>query len=389
MAAKRARVLFVDDEPHVLSTIRRSLAEDFDVHTAESGQAALAILEGNDPFSVIVADCRMPKMNGIELLGRVSREHPDAVRIMLTGNTDQQTAVQALNQGEIFKFLSKPCDTDSLRSALRQGIRQNQLVIAERELLELTLHGSIKALGELLSIAKPEAFGRTDRIRRKARELAGLLSGVKLWELDTAALLSQLGCIRVSKEVLEKVAHGKALSQTERAEFAAHATIGADVIARIPRLEHVAQIILYQNKNYDGTGWPHDDVKGDRLPLEARVLRGVMAHDELASQGWSETEIIVRLAESKGRVDPAVLKALDQLARSATSTAELRVLPSELEVGMILQEDVKTDSGMMLLCRGAEVTAGFCEHLKKLEESGLLTKRFLVSVPDQRQAPSP
>jgi response regulator RpfG family c-di-GMP phosphodiesterase len=381
LTAKRARVLFVDDEPHVLSTIRRSLSEDFDVHTADSGYAALALLEGNEPFSVIVADCRMPKMNGIELLSRVSREHPDAVRIMLTGNTDQQTAVQALNTGEIFKFLNKPCDTETLRNALRQGIRQHQLVVAEKELLEQTLHGSIKALGELLSLAKPEAFGRTDRIRRMARELAALLPGVKLWELDTAALLSQLGCVRLSQDVLDKVAQGKSLTADERAEFAAHATIGAEVIARIPRLEHVAQIILYQNKNYDGTGWPHDDVKGDRLPLEARVLRGVMAHDELASQGWSETEILVQLAENKGRVDPAVLKALEQLARNATSAAERRVLPSELEVGMILQEDVKTDGGMMLLCRGAEVTAGFCDHLRKLEESGLLTRRFLVAMP--------
>jgi HD-GYP domain-containing protein (c-di-GMP phosphodiesterase class II) len=210
---------------------------------------------------------------------------------------------------------------------------------------------------------------------------AALIPGVKLWELDTAALLSQLGCVRLSTEVLDKIAHGKALTSAERAEFAAHAGIGAEVIARIPRLEHVAQIILYQNKNYDGTGWPHDDVRGDRLPLEARVLRGVMAHDELASQGWSETEILVKLAENKGRVDPAVLKALEQSARGAASSEERRVLPSELEVGMILQEDVKTDGGMMLLCRGAEVTSGFCEHLKKLEESGLVTKRFLVAVP--------
>src|SRR5262249_13758148 len=142
---------------------------------------------------------------------------------------DQQTAVLALNKGEIFKFLNKPCDTDSLRNALNQGIRQHQLVIAERELLEQTLHGSIKALGELLSIVKPEAFGRTDRIRRKARELAALIPGVKTWELDTAALLSQLGCIRLSAELLEKVAHGKALNSAERVEFAAHATIGADV----------------------------------------------------------------------------------------------------------------------------------------------------------------
>ncbi len=380
MTAKRAKVLFVDDEVHVLSTIRRGLAEDFEVHTAESGPRALEILE-SEPFSVIVADCRMPKMDGIELLSRVSRDRPDVVRVMLTGNTDQQTAVQALNKGEIFKFLSKPCDTEHLRLSVRQAVRQHELITAEKELLEQTLHGSIKALGELLSIAKPEAFGRTDRIRRKARELASLIPDVKVWELETAALLSQLGCIRLSPQLLEKVAHGKKLSAEERAEFAAHATIGADVIARIPRLEYVAQIILYQNKNYDGTGWPHDDVKGNRLPLEARILRAVMVHDELASQGLSEAKIIADLTQSTGRVDPNLLAALQQSARGSASSTERRVLPNELESGMILKEDVKTDNGTMLLCRGAEVTQGFCEHLKTLQERGLLTKRFLVAVP--------
>ena len=380
LGGKRARVLFVDDEPHVLSTIRRSLAEDFEVHTAESALEALDLLAKSEPFRVVVADCRMPKMNGIEFLGRVSRERPDTVRIMLTGNTDQQTAVQALNKGEIFKFLNKPCDTDSLRSAVSQGVRQHQLIVAERELLEQTLHGSIRALGELLGIAKPEAFGRTDRIRRLARELAASIPGVSVWELDTAALLSQLGCVRLSPDIMEKVAQGKVLTAAERAEFASHAVIGADVIARIPRLERVAQIVLYQNKNYDGTGWPHDEIKGESLLLEARILRAVIAHDELASQGLSEAKIIDYLTEHKGRVDPAMLTPLGQAARRATSVSERRVIPSELEVGMILQEDLKTDTGTMLLCRGTEVTHGLCDHLRRLQESGLLTNRFLVAL---------
>jgi response regulator RpfG family c-di-GMP phosphodiesterase len=380
LTAKRAKVLFVDDETHVLSTVRRGLAEDFEVHTADSGARALEILESEAPFSVIVADCRMPKMDGIELLSRVNRERPDVVRVMLTGNTDQQTAVQALNKGEIFKFLNKPCETEFLRQSVRQAVRQHELITAEKQLLEQTLHGSIKALGELLSIAKPEAFGRTDRIRRKARELAGLVPDVKLWELETAALLSQLGCIRLPPQLLDKVAHGKTLNAEERAEFAAHATVGAELIARIPRLEYVAQIVLYQNKNYDGTGWPHDNAKGDRLPLEARILLAVMVHDELASQGLPEAKIIADLTQNKGRVDPQLLAALEQSARGAASSAERRVLPNELEAGMILKEDVKTDSGTMLLCRGAEVTQGFREHLKKLQESGLVTKRFLVAL---------
>ena len=381
MAAKRARVLFVDDEPHVLSTMRRSLAEDFDVHTAESGNDALALLEENEPFSVIVADCRMPKMNGIELLARMNVASPDSVRMMLTGNTDQQTAVQALNTGEIFKFLNKPCDTDSLRKAVSQGVRQHQLLVAEKELLGKTLHGSIKALGELLSIAKPEAFGRTDRIRRKAGEVGTKIDGVKTWELDTAALLSQLGCVRLPEGIMAKLAAGDALTIAEQAEFAQHATLGADVIARIPRLEQVAEIIRYQNKHYDGGGWPRDGVKGDQIPLEARILRAVLASDELASQGWPESKILAHFAANPGRIDPRVHAALEECTRSSTALAERRVLPDELVAGMILQEDVKTDKGVMLLCRGAEVTPGFRDHLAKLQESGLLTKRFLVAVP--------
>src|SRR5262249_30243548 len=104
-------------------------------------------------------------------------------------------------------------------------------------------------------------------------------------------------------------------------------------------------------------------------------------HDELASQGFSEAKIIADLTQNRGRVDPRLLAALEQSARGAASGTERRVLPNELEQGMILKEDVKTDTGTMLLCRGAEVTQGFCEHLKKLQESGLLTKRFLVAVP--------
>jgi response regulator RpfG family c-di-GMP phosphodiesterase len=370
----------VDDEPHVLSSIRRGLADDFEVHTAESGEAALELVAENEPFTVVVADCRMPRMNGIELLARLSRSSPDSVRMMLTGNTDQQTAVQALNTGEIFKFLNKPCDTEALRKAVSQGVRQHELITAEKELLGKTLHGSIRALGELLGIAKPEAFGRTDRIRRKAGELAAKLDGVKAWELDTAALLSQLGCVRLPAAIMAKVAEGKALTSAEQSEFIAHATLGADLIAAIPRLEYVAEVVRYQNKHYDGGGWPHDDVKGDAIPLEARILQAALAHDELSSAGWPEDKIIAHLAAHRGRIDPKLLAALTECARTSQALAERRLLPSELAPGMVLQEDVRTDNGMMLLCRGTEVTPGLRKHLTQLQETGLVTKRFLVAV---------
>src|SRR5688572_10183667 len=166
----KARVLFVDDEPNVLNAIRRTLRNDFDVHTAESGKDALRLLEESEPFGVVVSDCHMPEMDGIEFLHRCSKAAPLAVRVMLTGNMDQETAVKAVNMGDVFKFLNKPCQGDELKSVVTQAVRQHELVTAEKELLEQTLKGSIKVLADLLGIVKPEAFGRTGRLRRKVRD---------------------------------------------------------------------------------------------------------------------------------------------------------------------------------------------------------------------------
>ena len=375
----KARVLLVDDEPNVLNGVRRSLRGDFDVHTALSGAEALRLLEEGEPFGVIVSDCRMPGMDGIELLQRVSEVSPLSVRVMLTGNMDQETAVKAVNAGEVFKFLNKPCEVDALKQVVALAARQYELVTAEKELLEQTLKGSIKVLADLLAVVKPEAFGRTARLRRKAREIAKHLTGVKGWELDAAALLSQLGCVTMAPEILEKIAHGEPLTHREADEYAAHALLGADLIGRIPRLGRVAKIILYQNKNYDGTGFPVDDLKKDRIPLEARILRVVLRHDELHQQGLSEAAIVDNLKKSPGKVDPLVLEALAKSDHFLSAREVMRVFPEELELGMVVQEDVKTDHGVLLLMHGQEITPATKEHLVMFQKSGELTKRVLVA----------
>jgi response regulator RpfG family c-di-GMP phosphodiesterase len=377
--ASKARVLFVDDEPNVLNGVRRSLRADFDVHTALSGAEALRLLEEGERFGVIVSDCRMPGMDGIELLQRVSQISPLTVRIMLTGNMDQDTAVQAVNAGEVFKFLNKPCEADALKHVVNLAARQYELVTAEKELLEQTLKGTIKVLADLLAVVKPEAFGRTARLRRKAREIAKHLQEVKDWELDTAALLSQLGCVTMAHELLEKLAHGDPLTDEEAEEFVTHSQLGAELIARIPRLGRVAKIILYQNKNYDGTGFPADEVKKERIPLEARILRVVLRHDELQRQGLSEAAIIDKLKKTPGKVDPLVLEALAKSDHFASAREVVRVFPGQLELGMVVQEDIKTDHGVMLLMHGQEITPAIREHLVMFQKSGELTTRVLVA----------
>src|SRR5690349_20120797 len=164
-------LLCVDDEPLVLEGLTLHLRRAFTVTTATSGAAGLEILKDKGPFAVVMSDMRMPGMNGAEFLSKVREQWPDTVRVLLTGQSDLQSAVAAVNDGQIFRFLTKPCPPELLLGALGAASRQHDLLIGERVLLEQTLHGSIKMLTDVLSLANPVAFGRANRAKR----LMGLL----------------------------------------------------------------------------------------------------------------------------------------------------------------------------------------------------------------------
>ncbi|HWQ09612.1 MAG TPA: response regulator, partial [Holophaga sp.] len=175
------KILFVDDDPSILSAYTRNLRKRYQMTTAAGGEEALQLVQTQGPFAVVVSDMRMPGMDGIELLTHVRNFQPDTIRIMLTGNADMGTAIEAVNQGNIFRFLTKPCEVADLSLALDAGIKQYQLVTAERELLEKTLKGSIDLLFELLSTLDPIAFGRAQVLGERARRIAAAMRMERPW----------------------------------------------------------------------------------------------------------------------------------------------------------------------------------------------------------------
>ena len=138
------RILLVDDDRNILDGYRRSLHGEFQVETAESGQEAVKLLESSGPYAVVISDMRMPGMDGIELLKRVKTASPDTVRIMLTGNADMQTAIEAINEGSIFRFLIKPCNKETMARTITAALVQYRLITAEKQLLEQTLSGCLQ-----------------------------------------------------------------------------------------------------------------------------------------------------------------------------------------------------------------------------------------------------
>lgn len=195
------KVLLVDDDFNILQAYTRALRSNFKVSTATNGADGLQILKEEGPFAVVVTDYRMPKMDGIQFLAHTKGLTPDTIRIMLSGQADMEVSIQAVNEGNIFRFLNKPCPTEQLIKVLNAATEQYRLVMSERELLEKTLKGSVKLLLDISNAVNPRIFSRASRIRTMANGIAARLKIEKYWEVELAAMLSQIGCTTIPPEI--------------------------------------------------------------------------------------------------------------------------------------------------------------------------------------------
>jgi response regulator RpfG family c-di-GMP phosphodiesterase len=313
------KILFVDDEPNVLQSIKRGMRSEFELDIACGGQEGLASIQSSGPYAVVVSDMRMPGMNGIEFLEQARALAPDTVRIMLTGNADQQTAVDAVNKGDVFRFLNKPCDQKSLAATVTAALRQHQLITAVRDLLENTLRGSIKALTDILALTSPEVFGGATRHKAYMKRLIESLGIAADWQYEAIAALSQLGCITIAPQILSKRCAGHVLSEDEYAVFVTHVTVAADILSTIPRLDSVADAVRYQEKRFDGKGFPNDGIAGEKIPLGARLLKVIVDFDLMESSGSTQSEAMSEMKKRSGHYDPAVLSALGSTLKRDTN----------------------------------------------------------------------
>lgn len=375
------KILFVDDEQNVLSGLERSLRREFEVNTALSGLDGLAAIQNNGPFAVVVSDMRMPGMDGIEFLSRVKEESPDSVRIMLTGNADIQTAIDAVNKGNIFRFLNKPCSHELMTTILHSALDQHQLVTAEKELLEKTVSGCVQMLTEILALSNQTAFGHATRVRHLVGQIARELNFQNRWQVEVAAMLSQIGFVSIPEETFQKFYNGYNLTVEENNLIHSHPQLGADLVAHIPRLETVARIISYQEKHYNGKGFPRDEVSGDNIPAGARILKVALDFDKIAEGKLSQIEAFKEIEKRVDCYDPQVVKALKRIIDTTVEYEKKQLNLPDIRPGMKLAEGIRNVYGNLLLESGYEITVSFCLHLKSFIERGLVQEPFTVLVP--------
>jgi response regulator RpfG family c-di-GMP phosphodiesterase len=341
------RILCVDDEPNLLSALYRMLSEDYDVTTARSAAEALAILGREPPFVVVVSDMRMPQMDGAAFLARVKEGWPDAVRILLTGQTDMSQAIAAINDGAIFRYLTKPCPQEDLRLALEAAIAKYRCEQNERNLLESTLAALVKTLTEILSVATPWAFHRSSIAVACVRHALPKLRWRNPWIYEVAASLSQVGCIGIPRDVLIRDAGRRPLTPSEAKLIAEHPDAACKLLSAIPRLEKAAQIVRYQT-SIPPRGTDPEVERG------AELLRAVLMLERNASLGQNGGGARQQLEAIYPALSDDVIAALADF-RGAVS--EMRIaFVAELRPGWVLEQDVYTNAGMLLLSKGHELT---------------------------------
>ncbi len=374
------RVLMVDDEENVLSAYGRVLRRRFDLETAIGGAEGLRKLKEEGPYAILVSDMRMPDVDGLQVLA-AAREHcPETIRIMLTGNADQQTAIDAVNEGSIFRFLNKPCSSELLTATLDAALVQYRLITAERDLLEKTLRGALNMLVELVGMVDTDTFGRAQAIADLSEAVARAMGAPAPWNFAMAGLLSQIGALTLPGDLLGKMRSGSFLNSQERELSARLPEIGASLLHHIPRLEEVADAVYYMQKNVNGSGFPVDEKRGGTIPLGGRILRVVSDFLSL-SQGKDPLTIVHDMAFRTTWYDFEVLHALEAVVQQRADAAPklpVSIQARQARLGMVLVEDVETVDGLLVIPGGSRLGIGHLERLRNFARVGSLREPFQV-----------
>lgn len=366
------KVLFVDDEPEVIEGYKRMfrrMHKPFRIDTATSAKEGLRLIEEHGPYAVIVSDMRMLDMNGIEFLSEARKIIPEAVRIMITGYADKKTAIDAVNEGKAYLFLEKPCPTPTFAAAIDSALELYHKGQAEKDLLENTLTQSIRALCDVLALVNPLAFGIATRISRLACQVAADLKVEDKWQVEVAALLSQIGCIVVPQVTLMQIYKGGDISSRESECFRSRVPIGRDLLMNIPRLEKVSEIIGFQESSYrDLTSSPEIETTLE-IARGAQIIKVASDFDLLTQTGHPPDEALKQMARRVRWYDPAVIASLQNVLRMSQESSAESIRLDDLAPGMIVSKDVQYWDGRILLSRGQEITPFTSKYLENVRNA--------------------
>jgi CheY-like chemotaxis protein len=360
MKAKLPKVLFVDDQAEVLDALKVQVNEICVPHFAQDAEAGLEIFEKEGPFTIVVSDQILPGMNGADFLAKVIHRDPYCTTMLLTGHANYQDAMKAVNDGHVFRLLEKPYCPKALQEAILAGARQRELLEAEQVLLQETLVGAVNALTDTLATVKPLFFGRAQRVKRLAGEVARYLNYPHVWRVETAAVFSQLAAITLPEEEAENVFLRKRVRPQIEELVKKFPEVITHLLGHIPRLGNVREILdclLVSHTPYQ----THDK---ENTFKAYQILDAALEYDYLEVEGHDSEVILATLKGGHKEFDSKVIEAMEQLLHKSRTRYLVNELPlDELRVGMRLAEDLKLETEMLVAPKGTDITRHFLQVL--------------------------
>lgn len=419
-AGNPATLLFIDDEANILAALKRLFRPlGYNILTAESGAEALALLE-QETVDLVVCDMRMPAMTGAEVLEQARLKWPDVVRILLTGYSDLESTVAAINRGEIYRYIAKPWNDNDIALTVRDALEHKYLLAEKRRLEALTRHqneelkalnasledkvrqrtgelrvalnsleqthvqlqkdyfSTIQVFANLTELRKGAMAGHSRRVAQLCRNIAQRmhLSETDTRNIETAALLHNIGKIGLPDRLLDKPY--MELPYAERTEFDKHPLRAAAALMALDPLLKASELIRHHRDHYNGVG-NSSGLRGESLPLGARILlvasdydalqQGLIGPDKLSPK--QALDMIV--SDSNMRYDPAVVDTFRELMSHAGShapiAAEFMVTSAQLHEGMLLMHDVVASDGMLLLLKDTTLNAERIREIREFERT--------------------
>ena len=427
-----ARILCVDDEQNILSSLRRLFhSQGYQILTANSGMAGLDVLE-REPVDLVISDMRMPEMDGAQFLEKVRERWPDTMRLLLTGYSDTQSILAAINQGEIYRYITKPWNDQDIILVVRQSLERQALVAEKRRLeeltrqqndelktlntslerkvderttelqaanaalvavnvkltaansalteanakLELNFLTSIKVFTNLIDMRGGRFAGRSRRVAELAKKIALKtgLSDADAREVYVAGLLIDIGKIGLPDALLSKPMQD--MSDEELAQYQKHPAIGQHALMPLQDLRGAAIMIRGQHERYDGGGFP-DKLSGIQIPLGARILAVAGDYDNLQAasaapdKAGADAAKAAILAGSGRLYDSRVVDAFVGVLDGKGDNAPQDALMTvkELAPGMVLSRDLINRDGMLLLSAGHVLNARIIDQIAEFDRA--------------------
>lgn len=364
------KVLFVDDEENLLNSfISLMRKEDVDVHILQDSTQIDSMLSENGPFALVLSDQRMPGLNGAELLAKVALKNPETIRVLVTGYSDYNETVQAINSGGISQYISKPWDDDKLKKIINLLVKQynlenenkflfNEIKLKNSKLTELldgTILNSTHLLVDILSYINPNAAAQTEKVKELGLPILDKINNLShqdIWEIKIALDLFNLG-IAILPTWVQIVLNKEGLDSISRFEVSKdHQLLAAKLLEEIPGFEGVAKIIKFSNKNWDGSGTPEEiEISKYKLPIGARLLKILLDFQKLQFSNYKDIELLKSMAKRPNKYDLDLLQLIikSYTIKKSIKIKQIKVFSKELKPGMIVLDTIRTLSGVKLI----------------------------------------